>query len=204
MNKKQGNFIASLVAAVTICSIIGATPVEAVAKGKNGAYDYSKGIGAGQRDYVLGGMNNKDGSMTQATSQALTISNYLSGKDDSKSESDIIQEFKDCGLTEADFYSRKTEKQAKSVSNTAPTLRIGWAKNDAGKWYYSTDGEAWVTSKWQLISGEWYYFSSLSQAMTGWRLLGENKWYYFDSNCAMVSNTTIDGYTLGSDGKLIQ
>ena len=200
MKKKSVNLIASLVAAVTICSIVGATPVEAkVLREAN----YTK-VGESQQVYIQGGMTNADGSISQATSQATTISNYLSGKYDSRSDSDIIQEFKDCGLTEADFYSRKTEKQAKSVSNTAPTLKIGWAKNDAGNWYYSTDGNSWVRSKWQLINGEWYWFSSLGQAMTGWHLLGESSWYYFDSNCAMVSNTTIDGYTLGSDGKLIQ
>lgn len=203
MNTKQGNFIASLVAAVSICSIVGSTPVEAKSM-TNKADASSYANVKGEMTYIQGGMTNADGSISQATSQATTISNYLSGKYDSRSESDIIQEFKDCGLTEADFYSRKTEKQAKSVSNTDPTLKIGWAKNDAGKWYYSTDGNSWVRSKWQLISGEWYCFSSLGQAMTGWHLLGENSWYYFDSNCAMVSNTTIDGYTLGSDGKLIQ
>ena len=203
MNKKQGNFIASLVVAVSICSIVGATPVEAKSMTTKAGSNYTKVTL--QDTYVQGGMTNADGSISQATAQSTVRSNYLSGKLDSWSESSIIDAFKSAGLTSSDYYTLKAQKQSKVITNSSsPTMRVGWAKSPStGKWYYSTNGQSWVTNTWQLVSGVWYYFDSSSQAVTGWHLLGENSWYYFDSNCAMASNTTIDGYTLGSDGKLI-
>lgn len=38
---------------------------------------------------------------------------------------------------------------------------------------------------------------------TGW-LLNKGKWYYLDGDGCMVKNTTIEGYSLGSDGAWIQ
>jgi glucan-binding YG repeat protein len=37
---------------------------------------------------------------------------------------------------------------------------------------------------------------------TGWAKTGD-KWYYLNSDGSMVSNTTVDGYTIGNDGALV-
>lgn len=200
MNKKSGNLIASLVATISICSIVGATPVEATTA-PHREVDYNLNNYKVERTYTFGVMTDSKGTMTQASQQALLKSNYLSGKIDELSEATIIDMFKTAGLTEADYYTLKTQREVTSSSNVA--VHYGWAKNNDDKWYYSEDGHLWVVSDWKLINGMWYYFDSLGQAVTGWKQM-EGKWYYFNSSCAMVSNTTIDGRTLGSDGILIQ
>lgn len=46
---------------------------------------------------------------------------------------------------------------------------------------------------------KYFYFDQDGIMQTGWKLI-DGKWYYFYSNGIMASNTTIDGYHLGSDG----
>ncbi len=64
-----------------------------------------------------------------------------------------------------------------------PKVKAGWYKNTTGKWYYSENGSSWITESWKQING---------------------KWYYFDKYGIMVTNTTIDGYRLGTDGAWIK
>ena len=206
MNKKSGSFVTALVAAVTLCSIFGATPAYAsddyVAKHKSQEEvdQYKNGV-SGSTSYSFGLMTNPDGSITDASAQATVKSNYLYGRLDSEAEDEIIRSFKSAGLTEADFYDLKAQRQADPSGK--PTLKLGWVKNNYGKWFYSEDGKYWATSKWVSIGDKWCFFDGSGQAVTGWRQISR-AWYYFDSSYAMVSNTTIDGYRLGSDGILIQ
>ena len=58
-----------------------------------------------------------------------------------------------------------------------PTTAQGWTKNDSDHWLYYKNG----------------------QKFTGWQKIG-SKWYYFYPNGVMAVNTTIDGYTIGSEG----
>ena len=53
----------------------------------------------------------------------------------------------------------------------------GWQQNDSGQWNYYRNGES----------------------VKGW-LSDDQKWYYFYTDGTMAANTTIDGYTIGSDG----
>lgn len=201
MKKQVVSFVAALVAAVTVCSIAGTSPVFASARGHKSTEgtDYSK-QGHGTDVYGSGVVTDSNGQMTQASSQALSRSNYLSGKYDNRSDSDIIAEFKRCGLTEADFYALKAQRNSKSNSSS-PALRYGWGKDSSGNWYYSTDGRSWKSNGWLQVNGTWYYFDASSHAVTGWQQIG-GKWYYFDSSCAMLSNTTISGYRLSASGAM--
>lgn len=58
-----------------------------------------------------------------------------------------------------------------------------------------------ANAAWKQNNIGWWYTEGNSYA-TGWRLIG-GKWYYFYSNGYMASNTTIEGYRLGSSGAMI-
>ena len=58
-----------------------------------------------------------------------------------------------------------------------PQTANGWQQNDSGQWSYYRNGKP----------------------VKGW-LSDDQKWYYFYTDGTMAVNTTIDGYTIGSDG----
>ena len=58
-----------------------------------------------------------------------------------------------------------------------PQTANGWQQNDSGQWSYYRNGKP----------------------VKGW-LSDDQKWYYFYTDGTMAANTTIDGYTIGSDG----
>jgi hypothetical protein len=58
-----------------------------------------------------------------------------------------------------------------------------------------------VTNKgWVSDSNSWYYYDDNGNMKTGWFQDTDGKWYYFLTSGIMASNTTINGYTLGSNG----
>ncbi len=101
-------------------------------------------------------------------------------------------------------------------------MKTGWVL-DNGRWYYMLSSGAMAKSTWVEVNGNWYYFTQGGAMATGWVLDGNNwyylnesgamatgwkvvkgEWYYLDpANGKMLSNTTVDGYKLGTDGKWI-
>ncbi|MFT8342057.1 MAG: GH25 family lysozyme [Clostridium beijerinckii] len=97
----------------------------------------------------------------------------------------------------------------------------GWKQLD-GDWYFLTDSGAMATgirddgsnlyyfkdsgvmatnSGWSKINDKWYYFNNDGSMATGWAYLN-GAWYYLDKDTGkMLTNTTKDGYKIGSDGK---
>lgn len=75
-----------------------------------------------------------------------------------------------------------------------------WKQDSTGWW--NTEGSSWSVG-WKEIDGEWYYFDSNGYMKTGW-IQYDGKWYYLYSSGAMAKNTTIDGYTVDSNGAWIQ
>ncbi len=80
-------------------------------------------------------------------------------------------------------------------------MAAGWL-NYNGSWYYLGSDGAKKTG-WQLVDGNWYYLDSQGKIQTGWIKDSNGKYYYLNSYGAMVYNTTIGGYKLGSDGACI-
>lgn len=81
----------------------------------------------------------------------------------------------------------------------------GWISSN-GNWYY-LDSNGVAKTGWVNVNSRWYYLNPNADAnratmKTGW-VQDNGKWYYLNSSGAMVSNTTIDGYKIGSDGALI-
>ena len=71
-----------------------------------------------------------------------------------------------------------------------------WKKDDKGWWY--SEGNSWSIG-WQYIENNWYFFDGNGYMRTGWIKDGDN-WYYLLENGAMAKDSTIDGYTLDSNG----
>jgi len=95
----------------------------------------------------------------------------------------------------------------------------GW-KQLNGDWYFLTDSGAMATGTdkingitymfsddgnmetgWIKMNNNWYYFNKNGSMATGWAEL-DGEWYYLDTATGkMITNTTKDGYKIGSDGK---
>ena len=80
-----------------------------------------------------------------------------------------------------------------------PQTANGWQQNDSGQWSYYRNGKP-VKG---LLSDDqkWYWLDKATGMMFagGWKQI-DGKWYYFYTDGTMAVNTTIDGYTIGSDG----
>lgn len=86
------------------------------------------------------------------------------------------------------MYQRGTQRYA----------RQEWLNLDGKKYYIDSDG--YMVTGWKQIDGQWYYMDDSGILQTGW-LEDQGKWYYLaPSNGAMVTNTVIEGRTIGSDG----
>jgi glucan-binding YG repeat protein len=83
------------------------------------------------------------------------------------------------------------------------SMVTGWFQI-GGPWYYfGTDGAR--KTGWQQVNNVWYYLESAEGKMkTGWMKDTNGKYYYLNDNGSMASNTTIQGYKLGSDGAWVK
>ena len=80
-----------------------------------------------------------------------------------------------------------------------PQTANGWQQNDSGQWSYYRNGKP---VKGRLSDDQkWYWLVKATGMMFagGWKQI-DGKWYYFYTDGTMAVNTTIDGYTIGSDG----
>ena len=80
-----------------------------------------------------------------------------------------------------------------------PQTANGWQQNDSGQWSYYRNGKP---VKGRLSDDQkWYWLDKTTGMMFagGWKQIN-GKWYYFYTDGTMAVNTTIDGYTIGSDG----
>ena len=80
-----------------------------------------------------------------------------------------------------------------------PQTANGWQQNDSGQWSYYRNGKP--VKDWLSDDQKWYWLDKTTGMMFagGWKQI-DGKWYYFYTDGTMAVNTTIDGYTIGSDG----
>ncbi|OOM10486.1 GH25 family lysozyme [Clostridium saccharobutylicum] len=79
------------------------------------------------------------------------------------------------------------------------SMVTGWVK-DNNKSYYVNDSGA-MTIGWIKVDGSWYDFKDDGSMATGWVTYNGESYYLDTATGKMLTNTTIDGYTLGDDGK---
>lgn len=83
--------------------------------------------------------------------------------------------------------------------NNDGDMVTGWI-NLNNSWYYLSNDGAMETG-WKMIGGKWYYLNYNGKMQTGWFKDIDGKYYYLDQwTGAMVHDTTINGYKLGSNG----
>lgn len=95
---------------------------------------------------------------------------------------------------------------------------VGWLKNGAYYSYYDTTKGSHEGAKcknaWILFQGKYFYFDNQGVMATGWKEVADSKgnmaFYYFYPEGTtsglfgyMATNTTINGFAIGADGKWI-
>jgi len=83
--------------------------------------------------------------------------------------------------------------------NTDGSIATGWI-TDNGSNYYLYDTGA-MAKGWINLNGTWYYLKDSGVMTTGWTTSNGDSYYLDPSTGRMLVNTTIGGYTIGSDGK---
>jgi glucan-binding YG repeat protein len=87
--------------------------------------------------------------------------------------------------------------------STGKSLKNTWYfdKNYGKNYYFREDGT--MATGWIEYNGRWYYLDNTGAMVTGWYRDTNGKWYYLYSTGAMATNTTINGYKLGTNGDWI-
>ena len=83
--------------------------------------------------------------------------------------------------------------------NADGAMAISWTI-DSGKSYYFYDTGA-MAKGWINLSGTWYYLNNDGSMATGWVTSNGSDYYLDTATGRMLTDTTIDGYKIGSDGK---
>lgn len=94
----------------------------------------------------------------------------------------------------------KSVKNYWYLMDSAGIMQTGWQKTN-GTWYYLYSYGAMATG-WINLNGAWYLLDDNGAMLTGWQKRA-GRWYYLYSYGAMASNTSIDGWKIGSDGAWI-
>lgn len=116
----------------------------------------------------------------------------------------------------------KTQPQTPAPVEPTPVINKGWVKTNTGWTYYNAsgsqikgqwvnDGGVWYYIKadgvmatgWVKDGANWYYLQSSGAMKTGW-LNNNGTWYYLNASGVMLSNTTVNGYKLGSSGAWVK
>lgn len=82
------------------------------------------------------------------------------------------------------------------------------AGGDAGKeqmYAYVQEDGTYLKNQWKQVWDNWYYFGEDGKSKYNTWAEIDGKWYYFDQWSVMLHDTTTpDGYTVGSDGVVVQ
>ena len=83
-----------------------------------------------------------------------------------------------------------------------PGLMIygGWQK--IGSLWYYFDKSGRMSTGWLKLNGKWYYLGTDGSARSGWQRVGGDWYYFYPDTNALAVNTIVDGYQMGSDGKM--
>lgn len=82
-------------------------------------------------------------------------------------------------------------------------MQTGWM-NVNKNWYYLNKSGAMQMGWLEDSTGNWYFLDGSGAMKTGWLESSDGKWYYLDSTGKMIKDSSVNGYKLDSDGKLVQ
>ncbi|AGF56198.1 glucan-binding repeat-containing protein [Clostridium saccharoperbutylacetonicum] len=87
--------------------------------------------------------------------------------------------------------------------NSDGSMATGWIKDNNLSYYLYETGA--MAKGWITINGVWYYFKDNGSMQKGWFTASNGDLYYLDmSTGKMLTNTTVDPYIIGTDGKAIK
>ncbi len=86
--------------------------------------------------------------------------------------------------------------------NPGGDMATGWV-TVGGKNYYLYDTGA-MAKGWINLNGAWHYMSNSGSMITGWVEYNGDEYYLDTTAGRLVTNTTVDGFKLGSDGKKVK
>ncbi len=107
-----------------------------------------------------------------------------------------IYSFNDSGIMESGW---KKINNNWYYFNPSGEMAAGWI-NDGNSCYYLYDNGA-MASGWIKVDGSWYLLNSSGAMQTGWVTSNGDTYYLEESTGKLLTNTTIDGYKIGNDGK---
>ena len=70
--------------------------------------------------------------------------------------------------------------------------------------YDNAPFDYFLKQQWLQIGGQWYYADENAVCYQNQWVQIDGNWYYFGDDFTMVKNTTVDGYTIGKDGKIVE
>ena len=79
----------------------------------------------------------------------------------------------------------------------------GWIWNN-GVWQYKRPNGSLAVNCWEQVTGKWYCFDASGNMRSNqWvrNTNNEHLWYYVGSDGAMVTNTSVNGYTINANGE---
>jgi len=79
------------------------------------------------------------------------------------------------------------------------SIATGWIV-DNGVSYYLYDTGA-MAKGWINLNGTWHYLKTSGAMSTGWINSGNDSYYLDQATGRLLTNTTVDGYKIGADGK---
>lgn len=88
--------------------------------------------------------------------------------------------------------------------NDKGELAKGWYKDSLGSWYMLDNDGKMKTGWYEDTDGKWYLLNSSGQMTKGWNKATDGKWYYMNEQGAMLYDTYVGKYHLGSDGAYIE
>lgn len=97
------------------------------------------------------------------------------------------------------------EKGWKSINNNwyyfnnSGAMATGWI-NDRGTSYYLYDNGA-MAKGWLKLGSSWYFLNANGAMAKGWVTSNGDMYYLDPATGRMLTNTTVDGYKIGSNGK---
>lgn len=104
--------------------------------------------------------------------------------------------FNNSGVMQTNTIIGGWEIDNNGVATKVQTNKNGWVKS-GNTWYYYINGKQ--QTGWLKENKDWYYLNSNGSMHLGWKFVDSN-WYFFNDYGRMVTNTTIDGWKIDSNG----
>lgn len=131
------------------------------------------------------------------------------------------------GSSSSSNTSTDTSSDGTSTDDTNTSNANGWSIQDGNVYYLDNSGKkqtGWLTigsdwyyldsdgvrkTGWQNVSGNWYHMDGQGKMQTGWFKDWNGAWYYLKpysdgTKGAMLHDTYVGGYRLGSDGAWVK